>query len=223
MKPPRLPPFRPSLSAASRVLARACLALALLVPLGTGLGHLLVPRAELAWAVTSDYQVPNDAELFESRRWTYGGVLALANLGRATTGEVRILFEWAPEHVDALNRTEGIDLSPAEDSPAVVIGPMEPGHEVVVHVFGYSPYASGVTVLEDGQPVEGQRLYPPRLEAPRPWLPGWLLGSGALLLAGLGLEVLSLRRRTASEARRTDAARIQAEAATSGGGTACPS
>lgn len=222
MKRHRIFPFL-SLSAASHVLARACLALALLVPLGTGIGHLLTPRAELAWAVTSDYQVPRDAALFESRRWTYGGVLAFANLGRATTGEVRVLFERAPEHLDAYDRTAGLDLSLAQDQPAVVIGPVEPGHEIFVHVFGISPWASGVTVLEDGQPVEGRRMYPPRLEAPRPWLPGWLLWSGALLLAGLGLEILSLRRRHASGPTTTEPARSRAEPAASGEGTACRS
>jgi hypothetical protein len=175
--------------------------LALLIPLGLWLSRALAPRPHLQWAITHNVPAPNDEELWNSGRFLDGGQIFLSNEGGAPTGEVRVRFDLVPEHIDAYSFGTNQDLSPAEDTDELALGSLEPEHEVRIDIFGYPPYG-GVTVLEDGEPVRGLFFDPSEFDDPEAWFPDWAIHAGALLIAGLALEVLSLRGQRRSAWRK---------------------
>ena len=177
---------------------------AVLVPLGLNAPDMFMSRPDLHWTTMDRFFPPGQSSEEIRARYGWGYSVLLANEGDAPTGEVRVLLDYVPEHVDV----QAVDLDDPIMGPApgryseegyeVRLESLEPGQRVGLRVYR-APFDM-VTVYEDGARV-WEDFQNPSDFTPRTWFPDWAIYGGALLIASLVLRILFLQRRV-SEADR---------------------
>jgi hypothetical protein len=171
---------------------------AVLVPLGLKAPDMFMPRPDLHWTTMDRFFPPGQSSEEIRARYGWGHSILLANEGDGPTGEVRVLLDYVPEHVDvrAVNFDDPI-MGPApgrysEEGYEVRLGSLEPGQRVGLRVYR-APFDM-VTVYEDEARV-WEDFQNPSDFTPRTWFPDWAIYGGTLLIASLVLRIRALQRR----------------------------
>ncbi len=184
---------------------------AVLVPLGLGPARVLGPRPDLQWAVANHQFMPRGSHVGEERGYTPGFTLLLSNEGGADTGEVTILLQREPALVelyrdtfegtgrlsDGADRLRSGDFERTANGAVLRLDPVRPGEEVRVDLFRL--HHLEVDAVRDGE----AEVAPTELDLTEfpgtPLLPDWAVYSGGLLLAGLAVQNVAMRRRLAGQ------------------------
>jgi len=181
--------------------ARLLLAAAVVAPVLFGLAQVIPPRSEVEWAVSVPWfggprtGVPLEHH-FDA---PWGSSLVIRNTGNAESETLRIVLDSSdptapvrPSHVEVRREGRGAhELIPTETGAILELGTLEPGDGLEVTLYH-------VTWMDVDAVHEGDEAVPqidrPSLFDDRVRLPRWTLLAGLFLLAGLAVQVLSLRR-----------------------------
>jgi hypothetical protein len=183
-------------------LARLLLIGVAAAPLLLAAAQSLPPRPHVQWAVSVPwFGGPRMGVAMENRSDApWGSSIVLANTGNEDSEDVRIVFgtpgdSWParPSNVDVRGRdlTE-FELIPTDEGMIIDLGPIEAGESVEVTLFRVNWFDVD-EVLHGDDPVE--LTVPPSRFDPRVRLPLWAVVAGLLLLAGVVVQNLAMRRR----------------------------
>ena len=183
----------------NRLLARLGLLLmaaAVAVPLAWGFASVLIRQPDLQWAAVNPFFRPSRMAAEFRAEYSFGFTLVLKNRGDAPTEPVRVLLDYPPRHFEIVERgPDDYTVTPVgEEGLAIDLGPLEPDERVRILIYELNDFQ--VEVLEGDE-----RLYPLPYEIgvfdQSLRLPRWAALGGALLLAGLALHTVALRRTAA--------------------------
>jgi len=163
--------------------------------------QIIPPRPNVQWAVSVPWfggpRMGVALELQFEPPW--GSSIVLVNTGNEESEDVRIVLGASlpaaparPSNVDVIGRSmTEFELIPTEEGMIIDLGPMESGERIEVTIYRVT-WMNVDDVLEGDEPVERtDRL---SLFDPRVRLPGWAALAGLLLLAGLTVQNLAMRR-----------------------------
>jgi hypothetical protein len=181
------------------------LAAALAAPLAWGAAQAVIHRPDLQWTTVNQFWRPVFMAYELQADYSFGFTLILKNRGDAPSGPARVVLRMPPRHFDVLDRPlDGYTTTPiiteplGEEGLAIDLGPLEAGERVAI-VF-YEVTELDVDVLENGEPLhrlqDDVSAFDQRLHLPR-----WAGLAGALLLTGLALQTLALRRAMRAQPR----------------------
>jgi hypothetical protein len=172
---------------------------AVAAPLLWGAAHVVIRRPDLQWAAVNEFWRPARMAIELQSDYNFGYTLVLKNRGNAPTEPVRILFDYPPRHYEMVERgpEDYTTAQVGEEGLAVDLGPLEPGERI--RMFVYDQTTLQLDVLEGGERIRpfyrDVGIFDERLLLPR-----WAALAGTLLLAGLALQTLALRRSLRAQA-----------------------
>jgi hypothetical protein len=172
---------------------------AVLLPLGSGVWRLVQHEPDLHWTLTDEFVFSGRAPETEFYQYGTGFRLILANEGTASTAPIRITLDRAPVDLapllpDDVDYTEFASEEDAgvETDHVIELTPLPPGKRAAFRIWGMGREMIR-SIEADGSDVRGMKSPLPDFQ-PEPWLPNWAVLSAALVLAGLALQNLRLRR-----------------------------
>ncbi len=173
-------------------LSRLALAGAVALPIGLWVNRTFFPEPHLQWSIVESQIGRYDDEYLSRDTPRSSLTIELINTGPMITDEIRVELAGNPEAVyvpmspnDPVIVTEG-------PGTVVELGRLRLGEVAQITRFGN--ISSEITVLEGERQVEDIPRVPGGFAQPLAWFPDWAIYAGGLLLAGLALEVLRLRR-----------------------------
>lgn len=172
---------------------------AVLLPLGSGAWRLIHREPDLRWTLVDQFVFSGRAPETELYKYGTGFRLILANEGTAPTAPIRILLDRTPVDLAPL-LPEGVDYrefereedAGVEPDHVIEVSSLSPGERAAFRIWGMGREMIRSIEAEGGE-VRWTKTPLPDFR-PEPWLPNWAALSGGLLLAGLALQNLRLRR-----------------------------